>query len=77
MGRVTECVCVGGGGEGERVGGRDVETRVDMEEETGTETSSENGGWNKEGRGLVWLVGFLTSSSTTRRYRGRAPRQSV
>ena len=27
--------------------------------------------------GLVWLVGFLTSSSTTRLYRGRAPRQSV
>ena len=26
---------------------------------------------------LVWLVGFLTSSSTTRLYRGRAPRQSV
>ena len=24
-----------------------------------------------------WLVGFLTSSSTTRLYRGRAPRQSV
>ena len=24
-----------------------------------------------------WLVGFLTSSSTTRSYRGRAPRQSV
>ena len=28
-------------------------------------------------RELVWLVGFLTSSSTTRLYRGRAPRQSV
>ena len=26
---------------------------------------------------LGWLVGFLTSSSTTRLYRGRAPRQSV
>ena len=26
-------------------------------------------------RKLVWLVGFLTSSSTTRLYRGRAPRQ--
>ena len=26
---------------------------------------------------LVCLVGFLTSSSTTRLYRGRAPRQSV
>ena len=26
---------------------------------------------------FVWLVGFLTSSSTTRLYRGRAPRQSV
>ena len=26
---------------------------------------------------LVWLVGFLTSSSTTRLYRGRAPRQSI
>ena len=25
----------------------------------------------------VWLVGFLTSSSTTRLYRGQAPRQSV
>ena len=24
-----------------------------------------------------WLVGFLTSSSTTRLYRGRAPRQSI
>ena len=24
-----------------------------------------------------WLVGLLTSSSTTRLYRGRAPRQSV
>ena len=24
---------------------------------------------------FVWLVGFLTSSSTTRLYRGRAPRQ--
>ena len=24
-----------------------------------------------------WLVGFLMSSSTTRLYRGRAPRQSV
>ena len=24
-----------------------------------------------------WLVGFLKSSSTTRLYRGRAPRQSV
>ena len=24
-----------------------------------------------------WLVGFLTSSSTTRLYRGRVPRQSV
>ena len=28
-------------------------------------------------RGLVCLVGFLPSSSTTRLYRGRAPRQSV
>ena len=27
--------------------------------------------------GLVWLVGFLTSLSTTRLYRERAPRQSV
>ena len=27
--------------------------------------------------GLVCLLGFLTSSSTTRLYRGRAPRQSV
>ena len=26
---------------------------------------------------LVCLFGFLTSSSTTRLYRGRAPRQSV
>ena len=26
---------------------------------------------------FVWLVGFLTSSSTSRLYRGRAPRQSV
>ena len=26
---------------------------------------------------ICWLVGFLTSSSTTRLYRGRAPRQSV
>ena len=26
---------------------------------------------------FVWLVGFLTSSSTTRLYRGWAPRQSV
>ena len=26
---------------------------------------------------MIWLVGFLTSSSTTRLYRGRAPRQSV
>ena len=26
---------------------------------------------------IVWLVGFLTSSSTTRLYRGRASRQSV
>ena len=26
---------------------------------------------------FVWLVGFLTSSSTARLYRGRAPRQSV
>ena len=33
----------------------------------------------KNGHGLqfVCLVGFLTSSSTTRLYRGRAPRQSV
>ena len=29
------------------------------------------------GERLGWLVGFLTSSSTTRFYRGRAPRQSV
>ena len=29
------------------------------------------------GKKEVWLVGFLTSSSTTRLYRGRAPRQSV
>ena len=28
-------------------------------------------------KGVVWLVGFLTSSSTTGLYRGRAPRQSV
>ena len=28
-------------------------------------------------RGFGWLVGFLTSSSTTKLYRGRAPRQSV
>ena len=27
--------------------------------------------------GLVWLVGFLTSSSTTRLYRGQAPRKNV
>ena len=26
---------------------------------------------------FVWFVGFLTSSSTTRLYRGRAPRQSL
>ena len=26
---------------------------------------------------VVWLVGFLTSSSTTMLYRGRAPRQSI
>ena len=26
---------------------------------------------------VIWLVGFLTPSSTTRLYRGRAPRQSV
>ena len=26
---------------------------------------------------FVWLVGFLTFSSTTRLYRGQAPRQSV
>ena len=26
---------------------------------------------------FVWLVVFLTSSSTTRLYRGRAPRQSI
>ena len=32
---------------------------------------------NKEGEEGGWLVGFLTSSSTTRLYRGRAPRQSV
>ena len=32
----------------------------------------------RHGQDLVgWLVGFLTSSSTTRLYRGRAPRQSV
>ena len=31
----------------------------------------------EEGKSSVWLVGFLTSSSTTRLYRGRAPRQSV
>ena len=45
-------------------------------------------GWNEESRFkdfdfmlphvcIGWLVGFLTSSSTTRLYRGRAPRQSV
>ena len=27
--------------------------------------------------GLVWLVEFLATSSTTRLYRGQAPRQSV
>ena len=41
-----------------------------------------SGGRQKRGRGEEkgkgsWLVGFLTSSSTTRLYRGRAPRQSV
>ena len=30
---------------------------------------------NHSETGLGWLVGFLTSSSTTRLYRGRAPRQ--
>ena len=31
----------------------------------------------KERERKIWLVGFLTSSSATRLYRGRAPRQSV
>ena len=32
---------------------------------------------NTKAQGFGWLVGFLTSSSTTRLYRGRAPIQSV
>ena len=35
------------------------------------------GGGGRVVRVFVCLFGFLTSSSTTRLYRGRAPRQSV
>ena len=35
------------------------------------------GGGGERNDGFGWLVGFLTSSSTTRLYPGRAPRQSV
>ena len=31
-------------------------------------------GRSKERRRFVWLIGFLTSSSATRLYRGRVPR---
>ena len=68
----------GGGGGGEEV--KDIGKGVREEEQ-----NKEQGKGRRplefrdgvEGGVGIGLVGFLTSSSTTRLYRGRAPRQSV
>ena len=64
--------------DGETERGREKE-REEREEEIGREREEER--LREKGRErkreICWLVGFLTSSSTTRLYRGRAPRQSV
>ena len=41
------------------------------------EDDDDNGNDEHVGDWLVWLVGFLTSSSTIRLYHGRAPRQTI
>ena len=57
-------------GENDRVNERQAGTR-----NTHTHTFRERA--SERGEEFVWLVGFLTFSSTTSLYRGQAPRQSV
>ena len=53
---------------------KEEEGEKEEEEEEEKEQEEEEEGEEED---FVCLVGFLTSSSTTRLYRGRAPRQSV
>ena len=55
---------------------REIETERDTERDRERQRETE-GDREKEIVCFVCLFGFLTSSSTTRLYRGRAPRQSV
>ena len=62
--------------------GRDRERLADRQRQIETDRQTETDADRKTDRGVreilfVCLFGFLTSSSTTRLYRGRAPRQSV
>ena len=55
----------------------DLERERQRETEREREREREKEREREREREFGWLVGFLTSSSTTRLYRGRVPRQSV
>ena len=62
--------------ERERLADRQRQRQTETDRQTKTDADSQTDKGLREIL-FVWLVGFLTSSSTTRLYRGRALRQSV